>query len=510
MINYPVLLPMVIYLAIMFFLAFYSKRLLSKSENFLEEYFIGSRGMGGFVLAMTLVATYTSASSFVGGPGVAYKMGLGWVLLAMIQLPTAWLTLGVLGKKYAIVARRINAVTVNDILRERYRSRFLVIFASGSLVLFFIAAMVAQFIGGARLFEGITGLSYNTGLCIFATTVILYTAIGGFRAVTLTDTVQGIVMLIGTVALLFGILHAGGGMAATVSKLAAIDPALITPFGPGGFLAKPFILSFWVLVCFGVIGLPHSAVRCFGYRDSRSMHTAIVISTVVLGVLMLGMHLCGALGRAILPDITVGDKIMPAITLTVLHPVFAGIFLAGPLAAIMSTIDSQLILASAAIVKDLYLNYINPSAAEADGDDLSKTVRRISGWSTAIIGVIVFLAALKPPDLIVWLNLFAFGGMQAAFLWPMLLGLYWKRANAAGAVASMVCGVGVYFYMVMVVKRFFGMHVIVPTLLISLAVFVCVSLSTRRPKAETLALFWGRGAGRKEGSHPSPQEKPAP
>jgi sodium/pantothenate symporter len=487
--NIQVLLPLVIYLAVMFSLAFYSRRRLSGSGSFLEEYFIGSRSMGGFVLAMTMVATYTSASSFVGGPGVAYKMGLGWVLLAMIQLPTAWLTLGVLGKKFAIIARRVNAVTVNDILRERYQSRWVVILGSLSLVLFFIAAMVAQFIGGARLLEGMTGLSYNMGLMIFASTVILYTCIGGFRAVVLTDTVQGVVMMIGTVALLIGILHAGGGMETTVTTLREIDPALVTPFGPNEFLAKRFIISFWILVCFGVIGLPHSAVRCFGYRDSRSMHTAIVLSTVVVGVIMLGMHLSGALGRAILPEIAVGDKIIPAISLAVLHPVVAGIFIAGPLAAIMSTIDSQLILASAAIVKDLYLNYICPTESEEEAE---KLVKKLGSWTTLLIGIIVFLAAFRPPDLIVWLNLFAFGGMQAAFLWPMVLGLYWKRANAMGALVSMVSGLVTYFYMVSFVKRFYGMHVIVPTLVVSLLVFVVVSLATRGPDTNILKLFWGR------------------
>lgn len=489
MTDYRVIAPLFLYLILVYYMAFYSNRILSRSGNFLEEYFIGSRGMGGFVLAMTLVATYTSASSFVGGPGVAYKMGFGWVLLAMVQLPTAWLTLGVLGKKFAIVARRVNAVTINDILLARYRSRAVVILGSLSLITFFIAAMVAQFIGGARLFEGVTGLSYNTGLIIFAVTVIIYTTIGGFRAVALTDAVQGCVMMVGTLALLVGIVKLGGGVQNIVNDLKAIDPALITPFGPKNFISRPFILSFWVLVCFGVIGLPHTAVRCFGYRDSRSMHMAIVLGTVVVGFLMLGMHLCGAFGRAIIPELAVGDKIMPALILKVLPPVVAGVFLAGPLAAIMSTIDSQLILASATIVKDLYLNYINPQAGKGEGE--SSMIHRLSFWSTAIVGIIVFAASFNPPDLIVWINLFAFGGMQAAFLWPLVLGLYWKRANAAGALASMIAGVASYFYLVMYVKRLWGMHVIVPTLFIALVVFVIFSLLSRKPEKEVILTFWG-------------------
>jgi sodium/pantothenate symporter len=483
--NIDILIPLSIYLVFVYLLAVYANRVLSRSGNFLEEYFIGSRSMNGIMLAMTLVATYISASSFVGGPGVAYKTGLGWVLLAMIQVPTAWLTLGVLGKKFAIVARRIDAVTINDFLWARYKNRAVVILATLSLVVFFIAAMVAQFIGGARLFETATGLPYHLGLTIFAVTVVLYTTLGGFRAVVLTDVVQGIVMLLGTATLFVGILHAGGGMTAIVLKLQAIDPGLITPFGPDRFLAKPFILSFWVLVCFGVIGLPHTAVRCFGYRDSRSMHTAIVISTFVLGLLILGMHLCGALGRAIIPDLTVGDKIMPALSLAILPPVVAGIFLAGPLAAIMSTIDSQLILASATLIRDLYTNYIRTGRKPDD-----RRLHTLSFYCTALLGTIVFLAALRPPDLIVWINLFAFGGMQATFLWPVVLGLYWQRANPQGALWSMVTGLGAYFALVIWVKRFLGMHVIVPTLAASLIVFIAVSMMTKRPEEGIVRVFF--------------------
>ena len=169
------------------------------------------------------------------------------------------------------------------------------------------------------------------------------------------------------------------------------------------------------------------------------MHTAIVLGTFVLGFIVLGMHLCGALGRAILPDLTVADTIMPRLSLEVLPPVVVGIFLAGPLAAIMSTIDSQLILASATLIKDLYLHYIlqNPDKKEPD---MSK-VDKLSFYTTALLGLIVFVAALNPPDLIVWLNLFAFGGLQAAFLWPMALGLYWSRAESWGALASILTGI---------------------------------------------------------------------
>jgi sodium/pantothenate symporter len=119
-------------------------------------------------------------------------------------------------------------------------------------------------------------------------------------------------------------------------------------------------------------------------------------------------------------------------------------------------------------------------------------LHQLSFYTTALIGIIVFLAALRPPDLIVWLNLFAFGGLQAAFFWPLVLGLYWRRANSAGALASIVVGVGSYFVFNIVWDRFWGMHVIVPTLVLGGLAFVVTSLGTNPPRRGVMDVFWGK------------------
>ena len=266
--------------------------------------------MGGFVLAMTITATYISASSFIGGPGAAYKYGLGWVLLSIIQLPAVWLSLGVLGKKFAILARRYNAFTLNDMLLARFGSPLLVWLASISLLVAFIGAMTVQFVGGARLLETAAGIPYDTGLLIFGISIALYTAFGGFRASVLNDAFQGLVMLLGTAILLMAVVHAAGGMGPAVEKLRHINPALVSPTGVDDILTLKFMTSFWILVCFGVISLPHTAVRCISYRDSKAVHRGMLLGTVVIGVLMLGMHLAGALGRAVLPGLNVPDLVV--------------------------------------------------------------------------------------------------------------------------------------------------------------------------------------------------------
>lgn len=463
--HHEVILPLAGYLLLVFALSLYAMR-RRRTGSFLNEYFLGNRSMGGFVLAMTLTATYISASSFIGGPGAAYKYGLGWVLLAMIQLPAVWLSLGVLGKKFAILARRYNAVTLNDMLYARYRSRLLVWLASFSLLVAFIGAMTVQFIGGARLLETAAGIPYETGLLIFGISIALYTAFGGFRASVLNDALQGMVMLIGTILLLVAIIHAAGGLHTAVDKLQKIDPQLVMPQGADNILSPAFMTSFWVLVCFGVIGLPHTAVRCISYKDSKAVHRGIILGTVVVAILMSGMHLAGALGRAVIPDLNVPDLVIPTLMVTVLPPVAAGIFLAAPMAAIMSTINAQLLQSSATIVKDLYLN-ICPDQVNNE-----TKLKWLSSASSLILGALLLLAAWRPPEMIIWLNLLAFGGLEAVFLWPLVLGLYWERANAAGALSGMIVGAVLYAVLASFNLHLFGFHPIVPSLVLSLLAFI--------------------------------------
>ncbi len=485
------LIPVLIYLALSFAIAMWARSREKAGEGtrgVIEEYFIGGRSLGGFVLAMTIIASYTSASSFVGGPGVAYQLGLSWVLLAMIQVPTTFLTLGVLGKRFAIVARRTGAVTITDYLRARYKSDAVVILCSVALLIFFMAAMLAQFIGGARLFQAVTGYPYVAGLGLFGVTVVLYTALGGFRAVALTDAVQGMVMLVAAVLVLLAVIEKGGGMESCMAALERIDPGLITPSGPDNAVPRPFILSFWVLVGLGILGLPQTTQRCMAYRDSRSMHQAMIMGTLIIGFMILCAHLAGALGRAVFPQLPAGDLAMPTLIVELLPPFWAGVFIAGPLAAIMSTVDSMLLLASAAIIKDLYIHY-------RLGGDASRMrpsgLKRADFLVTVAVGTLVFISALEPPDLLVWINLFAFGGLEAVFLWPVVLGLYWRKANAAGAVAAIVAGLGVFFLLSVLKIPLGGVHPIVPTLALSGLAFALGVRFGRAPDRDVMKVFGG-------------------
>lgn len=423
----------------------FSKKQDNKSKmSFTKKYFIGSRGMNGIVLAMTTVATYASVSSFISGPGAAaitYGFSQAWV--AGVQVGAAFLVLGVLGKKFAVVSRKTGAVTIAGYLKARYKSDALVIITTLFMLIFFVTQMIAQFLGGATLIESVTGLPYWSSLAIFALVVIAYTSFGGFNAVVITDTLQGIIMLLGTFLFLFFVLRELGSFDVMSTNLDAAlpgwDKLTETGYTPGS------LLSFWVLVGVGVIGLPQTAVRGMGFKDTQSCHSAMLIGTIVAGILMIGMHVGGVWAGALLDgrEFTSSDYVIPYVITQIMPVGIAGTFLAAPMAAVMSTVSSLLILASASIIKDLWGTYIIKDD-EKKQERFQKHLPRTSFLTTLLIGILVFLLTLNPPEIIFWVNLFAMGGLEACFFWPIVGGVFYKKGNKQAAIASSLVGVATY------------------------------------------------------------------
>ncbi len=498
---------------------------INASEGFMSNYFTGARGMGGFVLAMTLVATYTSASSFLGGPGLASSVGLTQSWIAGVQIGATFLTLGVLGKKFGLISRRIGAITINDYLRARYKSDAVVIITGIALVVFFITQMVAQFIGGATLIQTVTGLPYWLGLVIFGVVVITYTAFGGFRAVVITDTIQGIIMTAGTFLLIFVVIRTAGGMGEITAALDAGRPGWdlmgMGAHGEGNITMSPgYLISYWVLVGVAILGIPQTAIRCLGFKDTRSMHKAMIYGTVIISILMIGMHFIGTMTYPLLPEegLESTDKVIPYVVMNYMPGWAAGFFLAAPLAAVMSTVDSLLIMASATIIKDLYVNYFaghkEKTAAKAAGHaDRNATThessdgvqalnnslenladsslhRRVPIYSliiTFVLGIAVFALAFNPPDIIVWINLFAFGGLEATFFWPIIGGLYWKKGNSKACLASTIGGLATFIFFNRIKILPWGIHEIVAGLIIGgILYFLVGALYKEEPDEEML------------------------
>lgn len=486
--NLLILVPIIVFIVGLFIVGIIVQRKsrAEREKDYSTDYFIGGKKISGFVLAMTLVATYASVSSFVGGPGMAWKLGFSWVYYASIQIAASFLVLGVLGKKIALVGHQIGAVTIVDIIRHRYESDKLAELSAAIMLIFFSTTMVAQFVGGAKLFEAATGYSYKVGLLLFGLVVILYTAFGGFKGVALTDTICAVVMIIGTVLLAYGVIYSAGGYDSILLELDK-NPDLLSPDAQGALPLGHF-LSGWFLIGLCLLGLPQSAVRGLSYENTKALHNAMFYGTFVMGIMVLGMHFMGVFGRGVITDssITDVDSIMPMLVVKSLSPILAGICITGPLAASMSTVSSLLIGASSNIIKDVFIE-----RKRKKGETLSQ--KMIGRWAlsiTLVVGLIVFVLALNPPSFIVWINLFAFGGLEAAFFFTLVLGLFWKKANTMGAFSSMILGVGTYVVFTAFKLSFFEMHNIVWGILASAIGFIVGSFASKQNDRKVLEIYF--------------------
>lgn len=456
--------PVTIFLLILLVVGIYANRSLKKSTNFQKDYFIAGRSLGGVVLAMTLVATYGSVSSFVSGPGIAWNLGYGWVVFAAPQIITGFLLLGIIGKKLAVLSRKTDALTIIDIIEARFHNKSLSLLLSLVLLIFFTAMVVGQFIGGAQIFSAITGFDYSLGLIVFASVTVIYTA-SGFKAVVLTDTICAILMIVGMFCLGYVILDKGNGMDGIMSSLSTLNQDAegysnnLKP-DAGGALPWSLLFSAWILVGFATIGLPQSAVRCLTYKTTHDLHKAMIVATIVCGALMIGMTLLGVLSRGIVLQMPKGgtDAVIPELIVNEMHPLVAGITIIGPLAATMSTVSSLLIAASSAIVRDLYIQI---AGAERQARISAKKNKLATIFITSTLGVISIILALYPLDIVAWVNLFAFGGLESAFLWPLILGLFWRRMNAGGALLGVIFGLGIYTVCMATGIKFLACHNIV-------------------------------------------------
>jgi sodium/pantothenate symporter len=467
------------YMVGVFLLGALAHRLLKKGA-FLKEYFLGDRGLGAWVLGLTYVATSVSAGSFVGFPSLIYLNG--WIMALWIggYMVGGLVSKGVLAKRLNQVSRLSGAITVPDVLRDRFQSPALGVLASLFLLLFLLFNLVGQFKAGGLIlreacggvqdtaaYQGARGATaavvtrvgvwaddraepdgrlydrqypeYVLGLLVFALTVVAYTAYGGFWAVTWTDVLQGTVIVLGALLLMALALTRVGGLAQATEKLHQIDPQLVSGPGPGDFLPVGLAVSYFFLWTIGAMGQPVGMVRLMACRDTPTLRRALFMIGIYYALIYLPLVITFVCARALWPTDFLGqtDKAMPAVALRLTEdwPVLGGLILAAPYAAAMSAVAGFLLLMSSSLVRDLYQRNINPNVSE-------RGIKCVSYGTTAVVGVLVTVLALRPPHYLQYLIICTTSGMACTFLAPTVLGLYWRRATRAGALAGLVGGFG--------------------------------------------------------------------
>jgi SSS family solute:Na+ symporter len=488
----------VAYLALVVGLGVWSARFSSAG---IAEFFVGGRRMNRFVVALSAVASGRSAWLLLGVTGMAYSRGASavWAVVGYIVMEVFLFLY--YGRRLRRFAGRFDCVTVPDFFAVRLgeesgeaggphpgggrRGGAVALRAAlvTVILLFMVGYVAAQFVAGGKAFAAGFGLSPTAGLLLTAGIVLAYTVLGGFLAVSLTDLVQAVFMLFALVVLPVAAIAARGGLGAVLAEVAALDPALVDPaaLGFGAFLG-------FVGIGLGSPGSPHILARYMSIADAEQLRVAAVAGTVWNVLMAWGALFIGIAGRAFFPAVEAlpgadPENLYPLLAGQLLHPVLFGVVLASIFAAIMSTADSQLLVAASSLVRDLYEKVLRRGRPVPQ--------RRLVLLSRLAVAALVGLALLlgfAAEDLVFWLVLFAWAGLGAALGPTSILALYWRRTTRAGVLAGLAAGTVVTLVWKLVPALSGRLYELIPGFLAGLAATVLVSLATR-PPAEVEAMF---------------------
>jgi len=462
-----------------------------KQNNDAEGYMLGGRNLGPAVTALSAGASDMSGWLLLGLPGYMFADGIVSIWIALGLTCGAFLN-------YIIVAPRLrvytevadNAITLPDYFANRFedKSHLLRVISAVVIILFFTVYTAASLVGGGKLFESSLNLSYSTGLWVTAGVVVAYTLFGGFLAVSMTDFVQGVIMLFAMVIVPVVAFTDLGGVSATTDTLRNIDPNLLN-ITNGMTVIGIISLLAWGL---GYFGQPHIIVRFMAIRSVKDIPTARNIGMGWMIISLIGALMTGFAGRAYVQKTAMSlndpETIFLVFTEFLFHPLVSGFLLAAILAAIMSTISSQLLVVSSSLTKDVYKLFFDKTAPEAR----QVLVGRIS---VVLVAVIAILLASNPESSVLSLVSHAWAGFGAAFAPLVVFSLLWRRMNRNGAVAGMVVGALTVIIWVYGGLQYNGMalndwlYAIVPGFILSSIAIVAVSLLTGKPKPTVIAKF---------------------
>lgn len=477
--NIYTLISFIVYILLILLIGVFSSRYSSKGLN---EFFLGGRKMNKFVVALSAVASGRSSWLLIGLTGMAFTYGLGafWAFIGY-SIAEFFMFLYAAPKLRRQTAAN-HDLTIPDYFESRFNDKTkLLRWLSVIIIIVFMTAYIsAQFVGGGKAFSASFNVTPSIGILITAGIVLLYTLLGGFLAVSLTDVIQALFMLFALIALPIIVISEMGGFTSLFSKL-AYAPALLDPFAIGT----------GVIIGFAGIGLgspgnPHILVRYMSIDDPKKLKFSAYVGTFWNLIMGFSAMFIGLIGRAYFTNashLPGGDaeNLFPYLAQLHLHPILFGIVIASILAAIMSTADSMLLVCASAIIRDIYQKIINPGRHLSD--------KELVLMSRIIIVAIVLLALIVGfigSDLVFWLVLFAWGGLGAAFGPPIILALFWSKTNRNGAAAGMISGMITVIIWNQTPFLKSMIYELIPAFFISFILTIIVSLITQQNRYQIL------------------------
>ncbi|WP_370295533.1 sodium/proline symporter PutP [Rossellomorea marisflavi] len=478
-INIETLTAIIIYLVGMLIIGYLAAKLTSD----LSDYVLGGRRLTAGVAALSAGSSDMSGWLMLGLPGAVYATGMGSIWLAIGLAIGAYLNWQFIAKPFRVyteVAK--DSITVPDYFENRFRdhSKVLRVFSAIIILIFFTFYTSSSLVGGAILLEQSFGMNYQLALWVGAGVILSYTFFGGFLAASWTDFIQGILMFLALIIIPIVAIIELGGWGETVSKVGSIDPSHLNVYTKATFATVVSLLA-WGL---GYFGQPHIIVRFMGIKSTREIPKARLIGMTWMVVSLFGAIFIGFTGFAYFADSPLKNPETVFITFSqvLFNPWVAGFLLAAILSAIMSTVDSQLLVSSSALAQDFYKAIFRKQASKKE----EMLVGRIS---VLVIAVIAIFLGYNPNSSVLKLVSYAWAGFGAAFGPLIIFSLFWKRMTRNGALAGMLVGAVTVILWAIPEDGFLGIYELLPGFIFSSLAIIIVSLTGKGPDKEVIEEF---------------------
>jgi SSS family solute:Na+ symporter len=463
---WPRLSIILAYLAITLVIGIVFRKRASRNKI---EFFLAGRGVGRLLLFFTMAATNFSAFTIFGLSGAGYR--IGYAFYPVMGFGTGFMALSFLliGKPILSLSKQRGYITPSDFIADRYGAPWLKKLFSGVMIVFTLPYIAIQAIASGTSLNALVGIPYLSGALLITVFIVLYVSLGGLRSIVWTDLIQALMMIGFTLTAFFLILRQSGGFVSTQEQVYGSFPALFSRPGLDGSMLYGIWFGYLFLWFFADPMFPQLFQRFIAAKDRKSLNTTVVLYPLITTSLFFLTVSIGVLGRYTFPGLSAAesDAVFPLLLQRYAGAFLSTLLITGSLAALMSTMDSQLLTLTSLITVD-FMRFKKKEVLK------EKAV-------IVVLGVLGFLIAVRPPQTILdFISKTTFNGL--AVLAPTVIGgLYWKRANRYGAAASIVCGEGLVLAFYLGALSIPGILPVVPILLVSAAVFVAVSLLTAAP-----------------------------
>jgi sodium/proline symporter len=430
---WPTLVTFIVYFIVLMAIGLFFYR---KSRN-LEDYLLGGRGMGSWVTALSAQASDMSGWLLMGLPGAIYVSGLSdsWIAIGLFigTVLNWWFVSG----RLRIYTKNTNAITLPSFFEERFSdpTGLLRIVSAIIILIFFTIYASSGLVAAGRLFESTFGVSFSAAVLTGGIIIVLYTFLGGFMAVCWTDFFQGLLMILAILVVPIVAFHNLGGTEAIVGSLDARNiPRGFIPQGTGAPLLAVFSAMAWGL---GYFGQPHILVRFMGAQSLAKLRRSRIIAIVWVAISLTGAVIIGMVGIGMFASLDIAqkehEKVFIYMIREMMGPWIGGVMLAAILSAIMSTIDSQLLVSSSALTEDLYRRVVRRKAG-------SREIMIMGRACVIVISIVALIMAMDPKDSILGIVAYAWGGFGAAFGPLVLFALFSRRTTWRSALLGMIAG----------------------------------------------------------------------